>query len=132
MACTTIGALTSHVSNIAWLVTVYLCFSAFPGVKRSSPSENGPGVGATCFSLVHRSSIKGPPASWSRPLNLSLSSCYPIPFVNLLLEQSTLMEKPAIAVSETDDEIANEGVHAKTLILVLVLVLPEFRTPQTC
>jgi hypothetical protein len=37
-----------------------------------------------------------------------------------------------MAVSETDDEIANEGVHAKTLILVLVWVLPEFETPQTC
>lgn len=29
-----------------------------------------------------------------------------------------------MTVSETDDEIANEGVHAKTLILVLVLILP--------
>ena len=56
----------------------------------------------------------------------------PYPFVNLLLKQSTLMEKPTMTVSETDDEIANEGVHAKTLILVLVLVAPEFRTPQTC
>ena len=41
------------------------------------------------------------------------------------------MEKPTMTVSETDDEIANEGVHAKTLILVLVLILPEFETPQT-
>jgi hypothetical protein len=30
-----------------------------------------------------------------------------------------------MTASETDVEIANEGVHAKTLILVLVLIFPE-------
>jgi len=34
--------------------------------------------------------------------------------------------------SETDVEIANEGVHAKTIILVLVLILPRVPDPATC
>jgi hypothetical protein len=42
------------------------------------------------------------------------------------------MEKPTITASETDVEIANEGVHAKTIILVLVLILPRFPDPATC
>ena len=37
-----------------------------------------------------------------------------------------------MTVSETDDEIANEGVHAKTLILVLVFDTPRVRKLTTC
>jgi hypothetical protein len=33
------------------------------------------------------------------------------------------MEKSTITTSETDVEIENAGVHAKTLILVVVLIL---------